>query len=503
MGCLSMRAVVHCSAGTVLLLSILPLAVGCPSSFQASSKDSGSGTTEGGDSARRSAADFADVADGAEGGQWTQHPSPFDGGPRPNDAVLCNDALPVSDKPEWMVELIPFDPDRPRPWLTYPLLIMDGAGNPIVIFSVGDLVPPGIDEVSTEVHKFDPNGQSVWSWTASDPFGTWSATVDKNDNIIIGGTDANGGPGLVKLDCSGRQRWSTTIDDPSDGFMDLATDDQADILGMLNNDTGSSSYFWCASDPRFERFDADGTHRASEQITMTGACLNEEALSFGAIGGVGRYLVAGATLNGDPRQPYMVLLDSDLAEVWDAPLTYGSGEPVVGFVQALPIAGGDIIAVGASRVGDEDEYTFWLQRFGPDGTPRWSEMKPIRGDTSFLYRGYLGTRIPRFPMAVDSQGNVYLALQDAEPIERRTHMLIDKYGPDGSLSWERPLSFDSGTTTDREYAVGVAVDDNGAIYVLRTRLLVMGPRVPMAGMSGGRPFGWWFGLWLHKLQPPE
>ncbi len=418
----------------------------------------------------------------------------------------CNDVCRISDSPEWIVELLPLDFEMGLTGRAYPVLLLDGAGNPIVVHSVVNPARPGSGEVSTaltEAHKFDAAGHRVWSWRGSETVTAWSAEVDRNDNVIIGGDDwIAEGPWLVKLDHDGQQQWSTSLHDPGYGVMDVATDDQADIVAMVSPDARGFMHFWCTVDPRFEVFDSDGNHRPGEQLTLTDVVVNGEALNAGVIGGVNRYLIAGATESFDPREPYLVLLNSDLTEVWDAPLTYSSPEPEVGFIRAMATDDGDIITLGASRLEGEP-HSFWWERFGPEGTPRWTEAKPLRSDTGFFYTpdvNLTGTisSFPHFPMAVDAHGSLYLSLQDAEAIDGRTCMLIDKYGSDGSPSWQRPLLFDSGNradpSTNLEYALGLAVDGEGAIYVLSTRLLVMVLMRPMAA---------WSGLWLHKWRQPK
>jgi hypothetical protein len=203
-----------------------------------------------------------------------------------------------------------------------------------------------------------------------------------------------------------------------------------------------------------------------------------------------------------------MLLNTDVSQVWDEPVTSDSGELEAGFLRALSTEGGDIIALGANRREDQ-LLDFWLERFSPEGTGRWTTAKALREDTEFfnvipnsltiIYSCY------HFPMAVDAQGNVYLALQDARRLDKLRIAAIDKYTPQGSPDWERPLFFDSGYSVIYshaqqlvEYPLGLAIDGEGAIYVLST-LLVTRPMMMPGAVSGPAMTG----LWLHKWQQPE
>ncbi len=418
----------------------------------------------------------------------------------------CNDACRISDDPEWLVQL---PPDERGGVLAAPLLL-DSTESPIVIFVEGGMGPAG-PWALTQVYKYDASGQPTWSWGDVPNLGVArSATVDVYDNIIIAGGlfRFNMGAWLAKLDNNGVPQWLTTIDDPSRMFVGVASDDQANIVAMSGPNASSFAYPWDIVDPRLELFDSDGTHHPTEQNTISGAYVNGEALSSGVFGGATRYLMAGVTQNDALIEPHLVLLNSDLSEVWDAPVTYSSPSQASGFLRALPTNDGDIIALGAS--GPEDNEfslfsSFWLERFSPEGTTRWTEAKPLRSGTVFFF-GNATSNTSRWasgslhvPMAVDSEGNIFLVLQDAETIDDGPIMVIDKYGPDGSLKWERPIFFDSGYTEDPtivgDRPLGLAVDSQGAIYVLSTRF-----RLPSSESSETITNA---GLWLHKWQQPE
>jgi hypothetical protein len=434
----------------------------------------------------------------------------------------CNEYCRVSDTPEWLIEVAGADVMGLGLGRSYSILLLDRAGNPIVVYTetyaVEDLsvsmVGKRIISIA-HVQKFNADGQSVWSWSSGESFVALSAAVDNQDDIIVAGVSAVTGSGvtpwLAKLDSNGAQQWSTTVDASSDYFVGVATDDQADIVALSTPDLSGPVSLWFASDPVLEVFDSEGNHRPGDQTTVVGTLVDGEALISEVIGGARRYLVAGATQNEDVTEPYLMLLNADLSPAWDEPATSSSAESEAGFLRALSTEGGDIIALGATRREDLP-FDFWLERFSPEGIGRWATTKPLRDDTAFFTTDFftpssftLVYSFYHFPMATDARGNVYMALQDARPLDNLWTAVIDKYTPQGLPDWERPLVFDIGYSVIYsrardlvEYPLGLAVDGEGNMYVLSTLLVITQMMMPgAASMATMR------GLWLHKWQQPE
>lgn len=396
-----------------------------------------------------------------------------DMGTEPCDAMTCR----ISDTPEWLIELNPLSLVPPfGNDASNPLLLLDGKGNPIVIYAKSE------SGGSVRAYKYNTDGHMVWSYHSDESVIPLSATVDISDNVIIAGSYTDGHPPwLVKLDRDGIEQWSASISESSEQFVGVASDEQGNIAVVSSAEPSDTSP-WLNLEPKLELFDSDGTYRPDEQITVDGSYITSKALSSGVIGGVFRYLMAGAKQNDSVLEPNLVLLDDDLSDVWDDPVTYSSPLPEVGFLRAFPTSDGDIIALGASTAEFENRR-YWFERFSPQGVDRWTQTAPLRADTRFL-----GSSLPspmgniiNFPMAVDSEDNIFVAVIEVEVIDGRatpisnggrSNILIDKYGPDGSLKWERPLIFDSAVgpfgilpaASDRP--VDLAVDKQGAIFML-------------------------------------
>ncbi len=439
----------------------------------------------------------------------------------------CNQFCRISDTPEWLVEVRPpaepFDVPGINP-LFSPMLLLDSEGSPIVIYMQVYIDTSPFPTNVPVVDKYDADGQLIWKWTGNAVVTIYGATVDSNDNIIVVGYSLSPeGPWLLKLDANGVEQWSTTVSNANEVFVGVMSDGQTNLAVMSTSvkESQGFSYPWYTSDLRFEFYDSDGTNRPVERLVMPGVYISGESLSSGMIDNVRRNLLAGATRNDTLFEPRLILLDSNASEVWDEPVSYDPPMDKVCFLKALTTNKGDIVALGASRPEDEENVyfsSFWLDRFGPDGTARWSEATPLRDDTSFFFyfvypsasdaRAGLDPHRLRFPMALDSQDNIYLALNNAEHTDGNQMILIDKYGPDGSLMWERPIYFDSGypgyrTTIDISYAAGLAVNSSGAVYVLSTNLAIPALSGFLARMAGNMRPTYTTGLWLHKWTPPD
>lgn len=424
----------------------------------------------------------------------------------------CDQYCRISDTPEWLVEVQPpnmvSNPVGISP-LSSLTLLLDSEGNPIVIYMATYEIGSPLRATVPRVDKYDAAGQSIWSWTGGAFVSFYGATLDSKDNVILAGYSADPeGPWLLKLDKNGIEQWSAIGSDPEEVFAGVSSDEQANLAVMSTSikSTASGDYLypWYTSDLRFEFFDSDGTRHPDERLAVDGAYISGESMSSGVIEGARRMLLAGATLVDDGVEPRLVLLAPDAAEVWDAPASYSSSTQEDGFLKAVATNEGDIFVLGGSNL-EEGEFfftSFWLDRFSADGTARWSEAKPLRDNTVAFFHtaGGLAPHQLHFPMALDSEGNVYLAPHGTD--DERRLMLIDKYGPDGSPTWERPIFFDSGYvasngSSETNYAVGLAVDDKGAIYALSTGVFVPTPPMPMAVPALVD------GLWLHKWTPPD
>lgn len=77
-------------------------------------------------------------------------------------------------------------------------------------------------------------------------------------------------------------------------------------------------------------------------------------------------------------RPWISMLDGNGQTVWER--LYGDTETLGRAVTVCP--GGDLIAVGERRVGEQRAYQGWIARIGPDGGVRWQRAFGVAGMTN-------------------------------------------------------------------------------------------------------------------------
>lgn len=394
----------------------------------------------------------------------------------------CNDTCRISDSPEWLLELQDFQV------MLNPVLLLDSSGNPIVVYvQLGALDSVGV----SKANKYAPDGQSLWSWTSDEDLLAYYAALDSNDQIVLGGRPRdNEFAWMAKVDTDGLLSWFTTIEDrdPLPLYAAAAAEPERDRIAVVRASENVVGDYRLFSNPVLEFFDADGTPRPEQSPDYAGTYAFGVPLASTTVNGSTRYLMAGAIENGDDVESYLLLLDAEGALVWNEPLGYGLPSGYVAFMRARFHADGDIVVLGIGN--DGETLSFFLERFDLSGTSRWGDIKWFREGTvtTDLHSGvYL-----HVPMAVDDDGNTYLGLSYFDSTTGAITIGIDRYGPDGSPSWERPLRYDEGfRTVLREIPLELALDDQGVIY-----LLSLQHRIDDQGLLLQ-------GLRLHKWRQPE
>ncbi len=382
----------------------------------------------------------------------------------------CNEECRISDSPEWMVV--------PQPDLQFPIsavLLLDSGGNPVVVVAESEPTPPGPVPFRTRINQYQNDGNRSWSVEVEHRIAV-TAALDNDDNIVVAGaTVAEPQPQLqpwmAKFDSDGEDLWSISSSEPMRIFAGVATDDEANIMALTVSQTSLASPhgIWLGGAASLAFISANGDYNSDTAAEIEGYYAFGQALNSGRIGGVGRYLVAGIVEIEGAHETLLTLVDSRGGPVWNTSINYGVPDERTGFVQAVATSDGDIVALGVSYpnvpfdpfVGFPDNTFLWLERYSPERELRWNERKRVRLDDPLAL---LHSEVPVAPVAtaIDGQDNIYISAHNS-----RQNVIggfsIDKYDPYGEPVWERPLRHEG---TSRQFPLGLAVDDSGAIYLL-------------------------------------
>jgi hypothetical protein len=190
-----------------------------------------------------------------------------------------------------------------------------------------------------------------------------------------------------------------------------------------------------AQTPQVIRFDGGAYDRAAA-ITTDGA---------------GNAYVGGSVEAGSANSFAVVKLGPDGAPRWTARYD-GSRGGAFGEARAVAVdSAGNVYAAGFVDDGVifSPNYDYLVVKFGADGAQRWAQRYDGPGDNTDLVSA----------IAVDGGGNVYVTgFSYGQGYDWATL----KFGPDGTLRWERRLS-GAGSSDDRAAAMALLPSGNLAI----------------------------------------
>jgi hypothetical protein len=397
----------------------------------------------------------------------------------------CNDVCRISDVPRWASKVGVIGGSS-----SYPILLVTSTDLPIVVYTEVEL---GSFVTTTRANQFDPSGDLNWQWESNteDKLVAYNATIDANDQtVIVGATLMQPNPFISKLDPDGELLWTTIINELNLLFVAAAVNQQSEIVAVLAPNPTAFPVLTLVVEPTLEFLDADGHYDPTRHVSISGQFTGDGSLTSGVVGDVNRLLSAGAIFGESQVETLLMLLNSNGAEVWDTPVSYGRESMNIGFLQAQTTPDGDIIALGTDAPAKPTDAMLWLERFSPEGSSRWSETKPVRAGIAPIVTGFVNTTIG-LPMSVDAEGNIYLGLVEIDEAAGMNVVLIDKYGPNGVPVWERPIRFDSGFI---EIPSGLQVDSSGSIYLVTTRVLLPAPYSSAVPTSD---------IWLYRWEQPD
>jgi len=189
-----------------------------------------------------------------------------------NIIVAGYDADTTNFDDQW--KIMKFDLDGVSLWnyTANPITTDDDWARGVAVDSDNNIIVVGYDADTTNfddqwrIMKFDPDGKSLWNYTANPSTNhdqAFSVALDSDKNIIVVGTDRNTfSPGgsyqwrIMKLDPDGKSLWNYTVDpnSSSDQASGVAVDSDKNIT-VVGYDTNTTNFDdqW-----RIMKFDPDG-----------------------------------------------------------------------------------------------------------------------------------------------------------------------------------------------------------------------------------------------------
>lgn len=342
-------------------------------------------------------------------------------------------------------------------------MTIDGAGN---VYVTGyACVPSGCVDSQYATVKYDPFGNQLWVATynhgASDvPFGV---AVDSSGNVYVTGASCQlttecPGPTIdfatVKYDPNGRLLWVDRYDNGDmDGARAIALDSEGNVY--VTGTSVNGTVFGTATIKYGPLGNRIWVVRSDRESFVAGLAVDPS-------GNV--YLTRGVreSIAGGSYDYETIKYDSNGNQVWVA--TYDNGGFDLPRGMALDSAG-NVYVTGSSENGmssqsqsdspiiNHDSYA--TVKYDPQGRLLWA----ARYDS---FKEDVGAAV-----AVDASGNVYVTGESCRLYDRAFCLVADyvtlKYSAEGLPLWMN--RFDHGGD---DYAVGLALDRSGNLYVTGT-----------------------------------
>jgi uncharacterized delta-60 repeat protein len=297
--------------------------------------------------------------------------------------------------------------------------------------------------------KYDANGTVQWQaiGNGADRYGDYATAtaVDKSGNVYVTGYSVNGGGYeylTIKYDGNGIEQWRMTANGGrSDYPMALAVDGGGNVYV-----TGYSINAANLTDLLTIKYSTTG-------VEQWRAVVNEPVGPYSLPLGVAVDLAGNVYLTGtfphDSVADFLTIkYNSDGAEQWRRQAKGAGGSIDLVYASAVD-ANGDVYVTGTTYNGVEASLTV---KYNSSGVEQWQVV-----DTSG--QG-LGERTNA--LAVDSEGNVYVAGYAWDSVAHPHRFVTIKYDADGLQQW-RTLA-DAAADQD-EIASALTVDSAGRVYV--------------------------------------
>ncbi len=289
----------------------------------------------------------------------------------------------------------------------------------------------------------------------------YAIAVDGSSNVYVTGSQNNGAGNtiafLAKYDATGVIQWQRSLTDtyttPNDEGFGIAVDGSGNVYvtGWQHDSAGHTAAF-------VAKYSATGAIQWQRILTETSSIPGTASYAVALDSSANVYLTGWQNNSAGNTIVLVVKYDTTGALQWQRsladPFTTGAGPAPNDFGYAIAVDGSSNVYVTGSQRNLSTYHVVFVAKYDATGAIQWQR---ILTDTSAVPdAGGLG-------IAVDGSGNVYLAGSLTGDNNAVHIAFVAKYDATGAIQWQRTLT-DTYSTPD-DYAVAVAVDGSGNIYV--------------------------------------
>jgi len=332
--------------------------------------------------------------------------------------------------------------------------------NGVAVDSDKNIIVAGYDADTTnfddqwKIMKFDLDGVSLWNYTAN-PITTdddWArgVAVDSDNNIIVVGYDADTTNfddqwRIMKFDPDGKSLWNYTANPSTarDQAYSVAVDSDKNITVVgYDRDTPEGYYQW-----RIMKFDPDG--KSLWNYTANPSTNHDQAFSV-ALDSDKNIIVVGTDRNtfspGGSYQWRIMKLDPDGKSLWNYTVDPNSSSDQASGVAVDSDKNITVVGYDTNTTNFDDQWR--IMKFDPDGKSLWNyTFNPSpRSDQAYA-------------VAVDSLKNIIVVgYDDNTTVNNDYQWRIMKFDPEGNSIWNYTINISD--RYDRAYGVAVDSDDS-------------------------------------------
>jgi len=276
------------------------------------------------------------------------------------------------------------------------------------------------------------------------------AAIDSNGDLyVVGSIETSTGSDIWirKYNSAGTKLWTRTVDGPASGGDEAhgaAVDGAGNlyVAGAIETSTASDN-IW------IRKYSSTGTKLWTR--TVDGPANDFDEAIDAAVDGAGNlYVVGRLTVTGESNNIWIRKYSTTGNKLW----TRTVDGPANSFDHANGATvdnDGNLFVVGHINTSSEDT-NIWVRKYSSSGNKLWTRI--VNGMDNGSDRAY--------GAAVDADGNLFVVGYTTVTNED-TNIWIRKYSSSGNKLWTRT---DNGSADDTDIARDVAVDTNGAAYVV-------------------------------------